>query len=318
MSPEGAATGSPNGNSDGGGSRLGLRHSPDFVSTWRSVYCEAYRWRQEGRFAVVPALFGSPVLSYLPGLDHSDLEVAEASALSRELAGRRHSLRVLGAPVPEESLAPGAPVVMRLDLPAFGDDPETVWRRGLRRRVRWAIRRASARYAVSEEDGAEGHAAFREMLRLSLERHGAPLPPAHLHEALVSELDGRILVVRDRASGAVAAAALWFRDGPLAWTPLLGARRAADFPGHRLAWASVEKAAAEGVQVLDFGRSPFGGGSCRFKKHFGAAPVPVRFLSDRPRDLRRRYASAQRVWRAVPRAVTARLGPRLCRYLADY
>ena len=266
---------------------------------------------------VVPSLLGSSVLSYLPGLDHSDLEVAEARALSRELAGRRHSLRVLGAPVPGDTLAPGAPVVMRLDLAAGGPDPEHHWRR-LRHRTRWALRRASARYAVSEEDGREGLAAFREMLRLALDRNGAPLPPARLHEALVSELDGRILVVRDRGSGEVAAASLWFRDGPLAWTPLGGARRAADRPGHRAFWALVEQAAAEGAEVVDFGRSPFGGGSYGFKRQFGAVPVPVRFLSDRPGDLRRRYAPALRIWRALPRAATARLGPRLCRYLAEY
>ena len=292
---------------------LGRRHSPEFVSAWRSAYCAAYRWRREGRFAVVPSLLGSSVLSYLPGLDHSDLEVAEALALSRELAGRRHLLRVLGAPVPESSLAPGTPVVMRLDLAGGGHRPES-----LRQRTRWAIRRAAARYAVSEENGPGGLAAFREMLRLALDRNGAPLPPARLHEALVSELDGRILVARSRAGGEVAAAALWFRDGPLAWTPLGGARRAADRPGHRVSWALVERAAAEGAEVLDFGRSPFGGGSYRFKKQFGAVPAPVRFLSDRPGDLRRRYAPAQRVWRALPRAATARMGPVLCRYLADY
>ena len=305
--------------SDGEGKgTLSLRLGADFVSGWRAVYCDAYRWRREGRFAVVPSLLGSPALSYLPGLDHSDLEVAEARALSRELAGQRHLLRVLGSPLPEESLAPGDPVVMRLDLSAFGHDLDALRKRALRRLARRSVRRAAARYRVSEETGREGFAALREMLGLALGRRGAPLPPAALFSSLVSALDGRILVVRDRASGEVGAAGLWFRDGPLAWTPWTGARRDPERPGHRLFWALVEKAAAEGVPVLDFGRSPFGGGTYRFKKQFGAAPVPVLFLSDRPRDLHRRYAPALRLWRALPRAATARLGPFLCRYLADY
>lgn len=305
--------------SDGEGKgRLSLRLGADFVSAWRAVYCDAYRWRREGRFAVVPSLLGSPALSYLPGLDHSDLEVAEARALSRELAGRRHLLRVLGAPLPEDSLAPGAPVVMRVDLSVFGPDREARWQRGLRHRTRWALRRAAARYEVSEENGPEGVAALRAMLSLSFDRIGVPLPPARLHRSLVSALDGRIVVVRDRASGEVGAAGLWFRDGPLAWTPVGGARRAPDRPGHRMIWALVERAAAEGAEVLDLGRSRVGGGTYRFKKQFGALPVPVLFLSDRSRDLHRRYAPAQRLWRALPRAATARLGPFLCRYLANY
>lgn len=309
--------GNPGADSRRDGGILRRRHGSGFVSAWGAIYRAAYRWRREGRFTLVPSLLGSPVLSYLPGLDHSDLGVDEARALSRELAGRRHFLRVLGAPAREQSLAPGSPVVMRLDLSGCGSDPKAPWRR-LRPRTRGALRRAAARYAVSEEDGTEGFAAFRAMLRLALDRNGAPLPPAHLHRALVSELGGRILVVRDRARGEVAAAALWFRDGPLAWTPLGGARRAPERPGHRAFWALVETAAADGAQVLDFGGSAFGGGSYRFKRQFGAAPVPVLFLSDRPGDRRRRHAPARRLWRALPRGVTGRLGPLLCRYLAEY
>ena len=301
-----------------GGGGFTARHGAEFVSGWRAVYCDAYRWRREGRFAVVPSLLGSPVLSYLPGLGHSDLEVAEARALSRDLAGRRHCLRVLGAPRPETSLAPGDPVLMRLNLAAFGHDLDALWKRALRRLARRSVRRAAARYRVSEETGREGFAALRAMLSLAFGRHGAPLPPAALFSSLVSALDGRILVVRDLRSGEVGAAGLWFRDGPLAWTPWTGARRDPERPGHRLFWALVEKAAAEGVPVLDFGRSPFGGGCYRFKKQFGAAPAPVLFLSDRPRNLHRRYAPAQRIWRALPRAATARAGPLLCRYLAHY
>ena len=47
---------------------LSVRHSPDFVAAWRSVFCIVYRWRQDGgRFAMVPSLLGSPVFAYLPG-----------------------------------------------------------------------------------------------------------------------------------------------------------------------------------------------------------------------------------------------------------
>ena len=225
---------------------------------------------------------------------------------------------MLGRPEPEGSLPPGVPVVSRLDLAAFGHDPDAVWRRGLRPAQRTYVRRARRRYEVSEEAGPEGFAALMAMLTRAFDRHGSPLPPAALFASLRAALDGRIAVVRDRTSGRVSAAALWFRDGRLAWTPWSGARRDPGRPGRLLFWNLVERAANEGVEVLDLGRSALGSGSYRFKRGFSAVPVPLRWFSDRPPDLYRRYGPAQRVWGALPRALTGRLGPRLCRYLADY
>ena len=307
-----------------GATNLSLRHGADFVEEWGAVWRRVYRWRREGRFTVVPSLFGAPVRSYLPGLNSSDLEVEEARALALEIGGGGGGggggghLRALGRVEPEEALPPGVPVVSRLDLAAFGHDRDAIWKRGLGHVARKFVRRARRRYEVSEESGPEGFAALMAMLALAFDRHGSPLPPAVLFGALLSALDGRVPVVRDRESGAVAGAALWFRDGPLAWVPWLGAHRDPYLPARLLSWNLIERAANEGVTVLDLGRSCLGSGSYRYKRSFGAAPVPLRWFSDRPADLYRRYAPAQRVWGALPRALTRRLGPRLCRYLADY
>ena len=303
-----------------GTGNLSLRHRAEFVAGWGAAYRRVYRWRRDGRFSLVPSLFHAPVRSYLPGLAYSDLEVEEARALALGIGEGRGGfhLRVLDRPEPEESLPSGAPVVSRLDLAAFGHDLDAVWRRGLNQAARKYVRRARRRYEVSEESGPNGFAALMARLGPAFARHGSPLPPAALFAALRSELDGRIAVVRDRRSGEAAAAALWFRDGPLVWTPWSGARRDPDRPGRLLFWNLVEQAVNEGVEVLDFGRSAMGSGSSLFKRSFGAVPVPLRWFSHRPLDLYRRYGPAQRVWRRLPRGLTGRLGPRLCRYLADY
>lgn len=46
--------------------------------------------------------------------------------------------------------------------------------------------------------------------------------------------------------------------------------------------------------------------------------VPVLWLSDKPVDLYARYALRQKLYRILPNAVSDAVGPRLCRYLADY
>ena len=297
------------------GGRLIAGHSPDFVAAWRSVFCDVYRWRREGRFAVVPALPGAPVFAYLPGLEYTDLNAADARELAREMAGRAFNVRALTG-AGEEPPA-GSPVVLRVDLAAFGHDRESVWRSGLSKARRKGVRRArKAGLRCGEEAGPAAAATLFRLVSETLTRHGAPLAPAALFEAVTRAFEARILVVRDRAGEALASL-LWLRDGPLAWVAFLGAARGSDRPGDLLVWTMMEQALREGADVADFGRSPVGGGAYRFKRQFGAVPVPVLWLSDRPFDLYRRYAPAQKLWRALPGFVTRGLGPRVRRRLAD-
>ena len=297
------------------GGRLIAGHSPDFVAAWRSVFCDVYRWRREGRFAVVPSLPGAPVFACLPGLDYTDLNAADARELAREMAGRAFNVRALT--VAGEEPPVGSPAVLRVDLAAFGHDRESVWKHALHRERRKGVRRArKAGLRCCEEAGPAAAATFFRLVSETLARHGAPLAPAALFEALVRVFEARILVVRGRAGEALASV-LWLRDGPLAWTPFGGTVRSADCPGDLLVWTMMEQALSEGADIVDFGRSPVGGGGCRFKQEFGAVPIPVLWLSDRPFDLYRRYASAQKLWRALPGFVTRSLGPRVRRRLAD-
>ena len=294
------------------------RHSPEFVAAWRTIYCGVYRWRSEGGWAVVPSLLGRPTYSYVPGLNSSDLDPDEAEALAREVEGRAHNIRVLGAPVTGDPPS-GSPVAQRLDLSAWGRDSGAIWTRALAPQPRRSIRRArEAGYTVSEEAGASAVGIFHGLARRAFERHGSPMVPARLFSALVSDLGARILVVREAGGGRPAASLIWLRDRSLAWAPWSGALRRRDHPGSLLFWGWVERALADGVEVLDFGRSSAGQGAYVFKRSFGATAIPLRWFSDRSTHIYRRYAAAQRFWRALPRPVTRRVGPVLCRYLADY
>ena len=294
-----------------------VRHSSAFVATWRSVLCDVYRWPQEGRFAVVPSLIGAPALAYLPGLSYTDLDAGEAHDLAEQMAGRSFNIRALAAMHGEPP--PGEPAVLRIDLEVFDHDVDAVWQGALTRAARKSVRRANkAGLRVSEETGPAAVAAFASMLEATLARHGAPMLPRRLLDALIDTLGGRLLVVRAQPSGDARASLLWFRDGPLAWVPLSGSAIGADSPGNLLFWAAIAQATKDGADIFDFGRSSVGDGAYRFKRSFGAAPTPVLWLSDKRAGVYDRYALAQRLWRWCPNQVTERLGPRLCRYLADY
>lgn len=290
-------------------------HSAEFVAAWRSVFCRIFRWRQDGRFAVVPSLLGRPVFAYLPGLDFSDLDAAEARQLAHEMAGRPHNIRSLSVPEGEPPF--GAPAVLRLDLGAFAHDRTALWERSLGQSARRFVRKARRNgMRASEETGAAALAAFTTLLSSALARHGAPMRPKALFKALVDGLDGRILVVRD-ADGQALASLLWFLDGALAWAPWVGNVRRAG-AGELLLWALIEDALASGAEIVDFGRARVGGGTDRFKRKFGTVAVPVLWLSDKPANLYARYALRQKLYGALPAVVADAVGPRLCRYLPDY
>ena len=292
-------------------------HSAAFVATWRSVFCEVYRWSQEGRFAVVPSLAGGPTFAYLPGLNYTDLGDGEAHDLAEQMAGKSFNIRALAATQGEPR--PGAPAVLRIDLAALDHDVDAVWQRSLTHAARKSVRRAGkAGLRVAEETGPAAVATFASVLKTTLARHGAPMLPQRLLDALIDALGGRLLMVRAQSNDQARASLLWFRDGPLAWVPWSGSTFGADSPGNLLFWAAIAQAARDGADIFDFGRSAVGDGAYRFKRSFGAAPTPVLWLSDQPADLYGRYATVQRLWRRCPNYLTDRLGPRLCRYLADY
>ena len=197
--------------------------SADFVAAWRSVHCDIYHWQQKiydwqqkDRFAVVPSLFGAPTIAYLPGLNYADLNAAKARGVAREMAGHSFNIRTLTEP--QGDVPPGALAVLGVDLAAFGNDREAIWERALRRVRRKAGRRArKAGLVVAEEAGPAALRAFCGLLSATLVRHGAPLMPAALFDALIGEMGAWTLVVRD-TKGEARASLLWLRDGPLAWT----------------------------------------------------------------------------------------------------
>ena len=295
--------------------RLIAGHSADFVAAWRSVVCRIFRWRQEGPFAVVPSLLGRSVFAYLPGLNYSDLNVSEARLLACDVADRPHNIRVLSAS--EGELPSGAPAVLRLDLGAFAHDREAIWKQSLNQSTRHFVRRArKSGISVSEEAGPAALDTFMALWASVCSRHGAPMPPAAMFTAIVDALDAHILIVRG-PRGEALASLIWLHDGALAWLPWAASTRTTG-AGEMLYWALIESALDSGADILDFGRSPVGGGTYRFKRKFGAVAVRALWLSDKRQDVYVRYALAQKLYRALPNVVTAAVGPRLCRYLAEY
>lgn len=292
-------------------------HSPAFVATWRDAVARALRLPVEDGCIRMRGVLGGTTLSYLPFLNYTDLTLAGAAALVQRLGARASYVRVLD---PETAtFAADAPVTMRLDLAGAAGDADQVWRRRLDAKCRNQVRKAQRSPLVLRRGGERALLDdFHALLASTLHRHGAPLLPKPLLAALASGLECEIVIAY--ASGTPVAGLMAIADGDVLWVPWAASERGAleMCPNHLIYWSTIEAAVAAGRRVFDFGRSPFGGNTYRFKQQWGAEPVGLRMLSSRAGDVYAQYALAQRAWQKLPRALVDRLGPWLCRHLPEY
>ena len=102
-------------------------------------------------------------------------------------------------------------------------------------------------------------------------------------------------------------------------------------PNMLLYWGLLSYAADNGYQEFDFGRSTVGEGTFKFKKQWGAAPVPLDWLSYKDKILLAKEPATEpqgsdsgkgirdqvaHIWSKLPVAITNFLGPIVRRYIS--
>ena len=273
---------------------------------------ELYGYRRRGEWMEVPRLAGGITLSYLPLLNYSDLDRMAAQRLLSEVSDENYLIRFLD---PDGPLKEQSPVTMRLTL----EGGEAVWEKRLSGKCRNQVRKAMKSgvevvVGSSETDVAHFYSVFAH----TMHRYGAPVLPRRLFSLLMERFDARCY--QAYVEGQLAAALVVVQDSDLTWVPWAGSnpRYSSACPNHLLYWRAIEESIARKDTLFDFGRSPLGGNSYRFKRQWGAQPVPICLMSSAEGEIYSRYRFAQQVWRRLPSPLVNVIGPRLSRYLADY
>jgi len=284
----------------------------DFIARWRAFVRDVYGYAEQGPFLRVPRIAGRAVLSYLPLLNYTDVSpdgVPELAALAR---GRTYQVRVL-TPHDGEYRA-GDTVTMRIDLrkPSFDDVHAAIAKRT--RRYLRDVQRAGFELRVGTDPRLVHD--FSEVFRDVMHRLGTPPFSERLFRALPAFMDARFYVMYRGVEAASAAVVV--HDAALAWVPWSGTRFAylEERPGLPMYWTALRDAYEAGRTTFDFGRSPYGAGTYEFKERWGAVPVKI-VTAGAASAVYAKYALASRVWKRLPRSVTDRVGPALCRYLPD-
>lgn len=290
-------------------------HSHEFVADWRELVIGVFGWQCDDRCIRVPSLTGRPTRSYLPLLNYTDLTPDDACRLARSIENTDYLIRAL-APA-DVSLQPGAPVTLRLNVAGRGEDG--VWKDSLDAKCRNQVRK-SQRSGLTIRAGRERRLRddFHALLAGTMHHYGAPLLPRRLFDLLPERFDVSYYVAYHQATPAAAIVAI--SDHRLVWVPWAASNRSLRrlCPNHLLYWAAISDAIERQADIFDFGRSPYGGPTHRFKRQWGAQPIGLDMLSPKRQNPYGKYRQAQAVWRVLPRTLVDRIGPRLCKYLVDY
>jgi FemAB-related protein (PEP-CTERM system-associated) len=313
------------------------------ASAWAQVLRSAYGLRTHhlaARSAISNALAGVlPVVEFrdllgraslisMPFLDAagplspepevaSDL-VSAACALARERKLRLVETRVSGKP--EEAFR----VNLAMPLEA---DPEAQWRR-LGAKVRNQTRKAE-REGLSLALGDSGALLdrFYAPYATNMRDLGSPAHSRRFFGELARAFGERMrFIVTERERRPVGGlVAVHFGDVVyVPWASTLRSERAR-CPNNQIYWEAIRWAIQRGAKRFDFGRSPPGSGTHRFKLGWGASEEPLlwerrsaRGAAMTPsRGVGGAAGPAARVYASLPLPVANRLGPALRRYLSN-
>ncbi len=201
-------------------------------------------------------------------------------------------------------------------------DPVRVWE-SLRAKVRSQIRRPQ-KEGIQVRFGPDQVGAFFRVFSQHMRDLGTPTQPRRLFDALVDAFPADVWFgcaydgTRPIAAGC---GFRWNGEFEMTWASSL-ARYNAIAPNMLLYWAFMERAAADRLEVFNFGRCTPGSGTHRFKQQWGGRDVPLwwyqrtagqRAATPSPDD--KAFAWGPRMWKRLPLPIANMLGPRVVRLI---
>lgn len=313
---------------------------------WKNVIEKAFGWPtyywmaedDQGRIrGVLPVvwqkswLFGS-FLTSLPFVNYAGVagDTTEVEqALVREavaLAGKRRVRHLELRHRSEHALGSG--LVRRSHRVAVvrpvERDTEHMWRT-LPPKVRTDIRKAMKSDLVTEVGGEDFLDDFYNVFSRNMRDLGTPVYSRRFFAEIFRAFPTRtfICVVRHQDRAVAASLLYGFRDSlEVPWSSSL--REYLSFqPNMLLYWKNICHAGEQGFRWFDFGRSPVGSGTLRFKMQWGSEELPLCWdywfpagtATPELNPQNPKYSLAIRLWQKLPLAVANRLGPRIVRCL---
>ncbi|MDY6919960.1 MAG: FemAB family XrtA/PEP-CTERM system-associated protein [Pseudomonadota bacterium] len=219
--------------------------------------------------------------------------------------------------------AEGSKVRMLLPLQPSADQQFQQFKSKLRSQVRKAGKNG---VAFTEGDTPVRRQRFYQVMQVNMHQLGSPVHSRRWFDAVLDAYGDQARLGLVEFEGQIVGGAIILLCGTTVTVPW--ASTLPQFnrlsPNMLLYWGLLSLAADNGYKTFDFGRSTVGEGTYRFKKQWGAEPVPLQWeqltadgLAPIPGSdgsgLRDKVATA---WQKLPPAVVNWLGPILRRYIS--
>ncbi|OUS25786.1 hypothetical protein A9Q99_20235 [Gammaproteobacteria bacterium 45_16_T64] len=322
--------------------------SPYHLSAWKSAVEEAYKHRcyyliAETNNAIIgvlpivhikpPLLSGS--LCSLPFCDLGGILTSNDEAITpliefaQELSGQyaagnlhlRQSKNITNSEEP--ALQEGQKVRMLLALP---DNADTLLS-GFKSKLRSQIKKSTKNgITYSQHNDSKALDSFYSVMQSNMRMLGSPVHSKQWFAAIVNHYGEKAQIGLVSFEGKVVGAAIILMSGDTVTVPW--ASTLAEYnrlsPNMGLYWGLLSYAADSKHGYFDFGRSSIGEGTFKFKKQWGATPLPLDWKDydangevvgsqsppNRYRDL------VATTWSRLPAFITNILGPIFRRYIS--
>lgn len=213
-------------------------------------------------------------------------------------------------------------VRMLLDLPGSSDLLFAQFKPKLRSQVR----KAEKNGIIFHWAGKDGVDSFYSVFCKNMRDLGSPVHSKKLFKAVMEQFGEKARIGLAEYEGKSIGAGLILSTNVQTAVPWASTLRQYNHlaPNMLLYWNFLKFAADNGKKTFDFGRSTEDDGTFRFKKQWGAKPIPLPWYANRP-DLQvfidasktnsvRREKVAE-IWKKIPLPIANFLGPQLRKYI---
>ena len=313
------------------------------LGQWRRIFAELYgirslnfayvagdRVRGVASLYLIASPFFGRLLVTCPFFGHGGLYADDLSVQQALLARVEQAAEELDVDFVEFRLRSriGEPYRIREDFLEFelplAESAEEVWQRSLSSNARQNVRK-SERYSLAFSTSRDANETFL-LLSTTIRDLGTPFHSRRFFDLLLEHLGQDVQFSQVRLQGRLVAAGIMVRFRDRLATPYIGSlkRYGATSANYCQYWGIIKHCIDSGIRHFDLGRSPRGSSVAKFKRKWGANPVPMPY-AHRAFSTRRTYRSVlepgrleslvSAAWKQLPLALTRRLGHLASHYI---
>lgn len=287
--------------------------SEKFCTDWQ--YALAPFFKTDKNLVVVKNLAGKKSAVYLPYLNYTNISEENLPQIMEYVKANYQSYNIRTLDFNYKNFQENDTVTMRMELK---NDAEFVWKKTITSKARNHIKKAlKSSVTVSTGKTKKLTDDFFLLYKKTMKSYGTPAISRKIFSSILEKVSSEINVAY--VNNVPASSLFIAYDGYLAWVPWSASDKKYNSvcPTNLVYWQAIQNACKSGIEIFDFGRSPFGGQTYMFKKQWGTYPVKISILSDSQENIYGKYEAASKIWRMLPDFLTDFAGPILSKHLSD-